>query len=354
MPLPTHVEDRSLPAGVVTFVMTDVEGSGSLWIAHPKEMAASVRELDSRVGEIVARANGVVIKERGEGDSHFAVFTRPSQAVLAACTLQAALRDDPIAEGRLRVRIGVHTGEVDPADGDYYGVPVNQAARLRSLAHGGQTLLSRVTAFHVETTLAAQVRFKSLGYHAVRDFPRLQEVIQATLPGNEDEFPPLRTESTRGPAVMAVVIVDLCGASRLAKGRKGFDLVAEQRVWISAMRRIGEAHGSASMKILGDGCLVAFEDPAEGLAFAQSFRAAVADSGLEIRSGAEVGRVELFDGEVMGQAAFVAAELLRIAQPGQIVVTGTLRDLAGRAPDAASLGTRTLKANGCPTELYAV
>lgn len=351
---PTHPDDRLLPAGVVTFLMTDVEGSGTHWTAHPKEMAASLRDLDACVGDIITRHDGIVLKARGEGDSHFAVFTRPTRAVLAACMLQAQLGNDPVGDHDLRVRIAVHTGEVDPVDDDYYGVPVNQAARLRSLAHGRQTLVSRVTAFHVDLALAGQVRLKSLGYHTVRDFARLEEVFQVALPGTDDEFPPLRTESTRGPAVMAVVLVDICGASDLITGRRDLQPADEQRRWISAMRSIGEAHGSAALKILGDGCLVAFEDPANGLAFAQSLRAAVAESSLQIRSGIEVGRVELFDGEVIGEATFVAAELMRVALRGQIVMTATFRDLTGGHSEAASLGLRTLQTTGRSSELFAV
>jgi class 3 adenylate cyclase len=354
MPTLPGPEDHALPAGVVTFLMTDVEGSGRHWAAHSRTMAASVRDLDAAVGEVVDRYDGIVIKPRGEGDSHFAVFARPSQAVLAACELQGVLRGSRSDDPKLRVRIAVHTGEIDPFEGDYYGVPVNQAARLRSLAHGDQTVVSRMTARLAEPALAGQVRFRSLGHHKVRDFPRLEEIFQAALAGCDDEFPPLRTESTRGPAVMTVVLIDVCRASDVAIGGNDANLAATQRRWNAAMRRLGEAHKAASLKLLGDGCLLAFEDPVDGLAFAQKLRGMVADAGLNIRAGVAAGRVQLVDGEVIGQAVFVAAELMRSARAGQIIMTTSFRELAGGTEDALSVGQRRLESTGGVDELFAV
>jgi class 3 adenylate cyclase len=152
---------------------------------------------------------------------------------------------------------------------------------------------------------------------------------------------------------MAVLLVDICGASDFIIDHHDLDVVSEQRRWISAMRRLGEAHGSASLKLLGDGCLIAFADPADGLAFARSLRATLTQSGLQIRAGVDIGRVELFDGEVIGQATFVAAELMRLALPGQIVMTGTFRALSGQADESESIGPRTLQATGQELELFA-
>ena len=347
-PLP---EDRALPAGVVTFLMTDVEGSGAHWGVHANEMTTALRELDASVIKVVGEHEGIVIKPRGEGDSHFAVFPRPSHAVLAACELQAELREHRPGELDVLVRIAVHTGEIVPFEGDYYGVPVVQAARLRSVAHGGQIVVSRACALLAEVPLADRVRLRSLGHHKVRDFPRVEEVFQAGRPGCDEVFPPLRTESTHGPAVMTVVLLDICRAS--AVGRDAADPADVQRRWMSMLQRIGEAHDAASLKLLGDGCLIVFEDPLTALAFAERVRTNVAESGLDIRSGVAAGRVELVEGEVIGQAVFVAAELMGTALPGQIVMTAMFRDLAA-AGDAICLGPRRLESTGRVSEVFAV
>src|SRR5262249_13459579 len=83
------------------------------------------------------------IKSRGEGDSLFAVFARATDAVAAACTLQQVFVAEPWpTETPLRVRMAIHTGEAGLREADYYGPAINRCARLRSIGHGGQVLLS--------------------------------------------------------------------------------------------------------------------------------------------------------------------------------------------------------------------
>jgi class 3 adenylate cyclase len=146
-------KDR-LPRGVVTFLMSDVEGSGKHWASDPAQMTVAVRELDRVVVEASEAHGGVVVKVRGEGDSHFVVFERPSSAVAAACAMQTVINGPRLGGLELRIRIGVHAGEADPSTDDYYGVAVNQAARLRSVAHGGQTVVSHVAASLARTPLS--------------------------------------------------------------------------------------------------------------------------------------------------------------------------------------------------------
>jgi class 3 adenylate cyclase len=317
----------ALPAGVVTFLLTDVEGSGKHWAADGDAMRAATRALDDDVSRVVGRHGGTIIKPRGEGDSHFAVFTRPSRAVLAACDLQATLRERSGSARALRVRAAVHTGEITPVAGDYYGLPVVQAARLRALGHGGQVLVSPTAAHLAGPALPDDLRLRSLGLHKVRDFPRLEEVFQAEPAGRRDAFPPLVTDATRGPAILAVALVDICGA-RAALARVETTDTTEQRRWIAVLRRTSEAHDAVAVKLLGDGGLIGFEDPAAAVAFVRDLRTAVAGWRLEIRAGVALGRVELVEGEFVGRAQYAASALLHAAQPGQALVTAMVRDLA--------------------------
>src|SRR5271157_3168552 len=120
-----------LPTGTVTLLLADVEGSTRLWQTQPEEMTAAIARLDRTVCDIIATHDGVRPVEQGEGDSFVVAFTRASDAVACALELQRA----PLAP--IRLRIGVHTGEVQLRDeGNYIGPTINRTARLRDLAHG--------------------------------------------------------------------------------------------------------------------------------------------------------------------------------------------------------------------------
>jgi class 3 adenylate cyclase len=342
-----------LPTGVVTFLMSDVEGSGEHWASDARQMTSAVRDLDSVVAEVSETHEGAVVKSRGEGDSHFVVFDRPSAAVAAACELQLMTMARRPGGLELRVRIGVHAGEANPSADDYYGIPVNQAARLRGVAHGGQTVVSSVVAALARTALSGTVHFKSLGHHRLRDFPKLEEIFQATIPGVDDVFPPLQTGESRAPAMMAIAVMDVCNSRGRVAGSHDDDVIVWQRQFSAALRRAAEPREPAVLKLLGDGCLAGFEDPVIALGFLHDMQAMAAEMGLEIRSGVEIGRVELYDGDVAGPAAFVAWELCARADPGQIVGSRNVVELAG-ASTAVSLGRSVLRVTEKDTELFAL
>ena len=127
-----------VPTGTATLLLADVEGSTRLWETKPDEMTAALARFEQTVSEVVAAHHGVRPVEQGEGDSFVAAFARASDAVACALELQR------VPLGPMRLRIGVHTGEVQLRDeGNYAGPTINRTARLRDLAHGGQTVLSR-------------------------------------------------------------------------------------------------------------------------------------------------------------------------------------------------------------------
>ena len=129
-----------LPTGTVTLLLADVEGSTRLWETQAAVMTAAIARFNQVVCDVVAAYDGVRPVEQGEGDSFVAAFARASDAVAAALALQRA----PLAP--IRLRIGVHTGEIQLRDeGNYAGPAINRTARLRDLAHGGQTVLSGAT-----------------------------------------------------------------------------------------------------------------------------------------------------------------------------------------------------------------
>ena len=183
-----------LPTGTVTFLFTDIEGSTILWEQHPEEMRAALVRHDDLIEEVVEANSGVLVRPRGEGDSRFAVFPRASDAVAAACAIgRAFLVESWAIPEALRVRIALHTGEADLRAGDYYGSAVNRCARLRALAHGGQTLLSSVTVQLVREALPEGVGLRDLGEHRLKDLQHPERVFQLTATDLPDDFPNLRS-----------------------------------------------------------------------------------------------------------------------------------------------------------------
>jgi predicted ATPase/class 3 adenylate cyclase/DNA-binding CsgD family transcriptional regulator len=180
----------ALSTGTVTLLLADVEGSTRLWESQPAEMTAAVARLDRTVYDVIAAHHGVRPVEQGEGDSFVVAFARASEAVACALELQLA----PLAP--IRLRIGVHTGEIQLRDGaNYIGPTINRTARLRDLAHGGQTVLSGVTEALVADRLPADGWLTDLGTHALRDLPRPERVVQLCHPDLVNEFAPLRVST---------------------------------------------------------------------------------------------------------------------------------------------------------------
>ncbi len=179
-----------LPTGTVTLLLADVEGSTRLWETQPEAMAAAIARLNQVVGDVVAAHDGVRPVEQGEGDSFVAAFARASDAVACALELQRA----PLAP--IRLRIGVHTGEIQLRDeGNYAGPTINRTARLRDLAHGGQTVLSGATEPLVVDRLPEGAWLTDLGTHPLRDLPRPERVMQLCHPDLVNQFPPLRVST---------------------------------------------------------------------------------------------------------------------------------------------------------------
>ena len=176
-----------LPTGTVTLLLADVEGSTRLWETQPEQMTVAVARMNHVVSETIATHDGVRPVEQGEGDSFVAAFARASDAVACALELQRA----PLAP--IRLRIGIHTGEIQLRDeGNYAGPTINRTARLRDLGHGGQTLLSGAAEALVLDGLPDDVWLSDLGTHSLRDLPRPERVMQLCHPDLVNDYPALR------------------------------------------------------------------------------------------------------------------------------------------------------------------
>ena len=171
-----------LPAGTVTFLFTDIEGSTLLLRELGEAYIAALAEHRLVLREAFVRHGGVEISTKG--DASFAVFQSAPQALAAAAEAQTALRP-----GRICVRMGLHTGEPFISEGDYVGLDVHLAARIAAAGHGGQVVQSSKT----KEFLAPGTPLLNLGRHQPKDFDDPVQLFQF----GDERFPPLTTYLTR-------------------------------------------------------------------------------------------------------------------------------------------------------------
>ena len=174
----------ALPAGTVTFLLTDVEGSTVAWQRHPLSMSAAVARHDEIVGGAIAAWSGARPVEQGEGDSVVAAFSRATDAIAAAFEIQLALQRESWPDGlELRVRIGVHTGEaVQRDEGNYVGTAIIRTARIRDAANGGQILVSESAAAIAGDGLPEGVVLVDVGAHRLKGLDRPEQLWLLTHP----------------------------------------------------------------------------------------------------------------------------------------------------------------------------
>ena len=189
-----------IPAGTVTFLFTDIEGSTQL----VEQLGDAYGELLEQHHDLVRRALAAHGGEEidTQGDAFFFAFRRARDAVRGAVDAQLALARADWPQGAdVRVRIGIHTGEPGIAETGYHGLDVVRAARISGSAHGGQTLVSSATRDLVGAALE-DVTFEDLGEHRLKDLQQPQRIFQVVAPGLPDSFPPL--ETTAAARVMTI------------------------------------------------------------------------------------------------------------------------------------------------------
>ena len=173
---------EALPTGVVTFCLSDIDGSSEMWSADPAAMAEALVRHDELIADCVESRGGRFLKLIGE--STVSVFDSVPDALAAAVAATRALsaerwpEDLPIA-----VRFGIHTGEAERRGTEYLGPAVNLAAQLRDQADGGQIFLSSVTAELVAAHLPAGCELVDLGPHRLRGLGAPEPVFAVKAPG---------------------------------------------------------------------------------------------------------------------------------------------------------------------------
>ncbi len=180
-----------LPTGFVTHLLTDIEGSTELLTQLTDRYADVLAKVRRLIGQEVRRHGGHEVDVRA--DESFAVFEQADAAIRAAVALQRRIRSSRWPDRlQVRVRAGVHSGEIAWSDGGYVGLSLNTAARVMSAGHGGQILTTPATVATLGEDTASDVGFVSLGPHRLRGIPEPMEILQVEADGLLEEFPRLR------------------------------------------------------------------------------------------------------------------------------------------------------------------
>jgi class 3 adenylate cyclase len=211
-----------LPSGTVTFLFSDIEGSTRL-----------MQQLDDEWGEVLAAHNRIMRDAYSadggrevdrQGDAFFAVFPRARNALAAAATIQRELAATDWPDGiDLRVRMGVHTGEPAVGDEGYLGLDVVRAARICSLAVGGQVLVSETTCALVRGQLG-RLSLEDVGEHRLKDIEAPERLFQLTGPGLLDGLPAPAPNALSPADVMAAGDRELELANQALARIRGLDL----------------------------------------------------------------------------------------------------------------------------------
>ena len=183
------------PAGTVAMLFTDIEGSTRLARLLGEQWPAVLRQHHEIVGGAITAAGGFV--SGTDGDAFFATFTDTAAAVTAATAAQRALRGHPwpATAADIRVRMGIHTGEVAVVDDEYVGLEIHRAARVGAASHGAQVLLTAAA----RRLLTTGIEMEDLGLHRLKDFPEPERLFHLSIDPDRPAswFPPPRSLDAR-------------------------------------------------------------------------------------------------------------------------------------------------------------
>jgi DNA-binding NarL/FixJ family response regulator/class 3 adenylate cyclase len=208
----------------LTFFFSDIEDSTGLAARLGDAYVTLLAEARELQRNVIARAGGREVD--AHGDELFCVFPSAEPAAAAALEIQTALASRPwLAGEHVRVRIGLHSGEAEPAGEGYIGIDVNRASRICQAGHGGQVLASKEAAQSLHGT-------KELGVFEFRGLREPELIFQLDGDGVADEFPPLRNVRRHAQGTRAVIADDSAlireGLARLLR-EADIDVVGQAR-----------------------------------------------------------------------------------------------------------------------------
>ena len=181
----------SQPAGAVTFLFTDIEGSTQMWEKNPQQTRTALARHNEIIRETLEQFGGQIFKTIG--DQFCCAFSSALDGLAAAISVQRALQAESWGGNTpLRVRCALHTGPAEMEENDYFGLTLSIVARLLSIGHGGQVLLSGAVQADIAGQIPLKVALRDLGARRVKGLKELIHVYQVVAPDLPDRFPPLR------------------------------------------------------------------------------------------------------------------------------------------------------------------
>ena len=220
------LDTTRLPTGTVTFMFTDIEGSTRL-LAATGDVAYSalLGAHNELMRDTISSGGGIEVAT--EGDSFFTVFVDPIAAVETASLIQRRFSDTAWDGSKpLRVRIGVHTGAGILGGDDYVGVDVHRAHRISDAGHGGQVLISEVTANLVAGRLPQDLIVQPLGRYRLAGFAEPIPLHELVTVGLEEPFPPLRVRPVE--SMLPTPLTDFIG--RETEVNTGLEILRAHRL----------------------------------------------------------------------------------------------------------------------------
>ena len=346
--------DAGTPAGILTFLFSDIEGSTRLEQTLGTAAYTGVLERHRKLLRAAFAAHGGA-EEGTEGDSFFVVFGTAGDAIAAAVQGQRALAGEPWpADSEVRVRIGLHAGEAIRSGGSLVGLDINRAARIAAAANGGQVVVSDAIRTLAAAGLPNDVTLRSLGSHRLKDLGEPQPLHQVVAEGLAAEFPPLRSIDAR-PNNLPTQLTSFVGRER-EQGEAGALLAASRLVTLTGPGGTGKTRLSLQVAAnaaehFPDGIFfVALETVREPILVPSRLAAAVGIAEPARRTASEVleewlvGKQVLFvldNFEQVIDAGPLVADLLRVAPGLKILATS-------RAPLHVS-GEQEYPVPGLPT-----
>ena len=220
------------PTGTVTFLFTDIEGSTRLLRDVGRDRYEELLGMHRRLLRNAVEPFGGFLSGN-EGDGSLLVFRSGGDAVAAAADAQRAHSAHPWpSDGRVRVRMGLHTGDAIMGDEGYIGLAVHHGARIGAAGDGGQVLLSSITARLVAHQLPRGVQLRDLGERALRDLDAPEQLFELVIDG---------TETLSRPGAIRVLIADdqalvRSGFRMILETQKGVEVVGDAEDGLEAVR----------------------------------------------------------------------------------------------------------------------
>jgi class 3 adenylate cyclase len=343
-----------MPTVLRTHLFTNLVGYGDVLRTQSEESAAEVlstyRRLITRHVPNVRRA---AIHEI-VADAFHIVFNSPGEAVRTALAISEAGERHNRRNPNLPIRIGMG---IDAAEGkrrgrDYVGPAIALAMRLSHVARPGQVLVTKTVQALIQAANVGELL--DLGIWGPYGIGQTVHVYEVLPLGQKGADPALRSPIRR--LLLAVLFTDIVKSTDLTVelGDREWGNVLERHH--SAVRAELEAYQGQEVDTAGDGFFVTFDAPSRAVACALAIRDAVRDaSNLEIRAGIHVGECEIVAGKIGGVAVVVGARTREAAQPGEVLVSQTVKDLViGSEFDFTPRGSRSFKGIPGKWKVFAV